>query len=276
MVRIGEWNELKVLKKVEFGVYLDDEHGGEILLPKRDVPPGCEVGAAVKVFVHYDSEDRLVATTRKPKIEVGRYALLKVVAVEEIGAFLDWGLPKDLFLPFAEQSRKLRVGQETIVFAYLDKSARISATMRLERHADKGVPPYKEGQAVGLMMFGKTDLGYKALIEGKHVGVIYANEVFQPLHYGQELTGYIKKVREDGKIDLRLQEKTGHQAADDVADRILERLRENEGYLEINDKTSPEFIYEMFGVSKKKYKIALGGLYKKRLIRVEDDGIYLV
>lgn len=275
MAGIGSWNTLTVLKKVDFGVYLDDGHGGEVLLPKREVPADCEPGRKIDVFLYYDSEDRLIATTSRPRLEVGGFALLKVVAVSELGAFLDWGLPKDLFLPFAEQSRPLREGQKIIVTAYLDKSSRLSASMRIERHADKTPGELREGQEVELLLFGKTDLGYKALIDRRHVGVLYANEVFQSLSYGQSLKGFIKKIRPDGKIDLSLRGQTGHKAAEDVAEKILALLKKEGGYLEINDKTSADLIHRLFGVSKKQYKIALGGLYKKRLVRVEDDGIYL-
>lgn len=200
---------------------------------------------------------------------------MKVVAVEKVGAFLDWGLPKDLFLPYAEQSRALRVGQKILVYVYLDKSARISASMRLERNTDKSPPSYTVGQTVDLLIIGKTDLGFKAIIEGRHLGVIYANEVFQELGYGQRTRGYIKKVREDGKIDLSLQA-PGMAGTPELEEKILSALRRAGGFLELTDKAAAEFVYERFGVSKKKFKIALGGLYKKRLVRIDDDGVRLV
>lgn len=274
MTRIGQRNTLKVLKHVSFGLYLDDGEGGEILLPEREVPRDCDVGDDLDVFVYYDSEDRLVATTSTPRAQVGEFAMLQVVAVEKVGAFLDWGLPKDLFLPYAEQSRNLRVGQKVLVYLYLDKSARISASMRLERNTDKTPGTYEPGQAVDLLIIGKTDLGFKAIIEGRHLGVIFANEVFQELQYGQQLRGFIKKVREDGKIDLSLQA-SGMAGTPELEEKILAALHEEGGYLEITDKAAAEFIHERFGVSKKKFKIALGGLYKKRLVSVDDDGIRL-
>jgi hypothetical protein len=276
MVEIGKLNTLKVNRHSEFGVYLDGKNLGEILLPNRFVPDACEDGDQLEVFLCYDSEDRLNATTERPWAMVGEYAILPVVAVERVGAFLDWGLSKDLFLPFAEQSRDLRVGQDVIVYVYLDKSQRISASMRIERNASKTAPDYQEMQPVELFVFGRTDLGYKAIIEGKHIGVLYENEVFHALEYGQKIQGFIKKVREDGKIDLTLQQGTGHKAADPIAEKILQRLQDEGGYLEVNDKTSAEVIHEMFGASKKKYKIALGGLYKKRLITIDPDGIRLI
>lgn len=277
MIEIGRLNKLKVLKHVDFGVFLDGEDDGEILLPLRYMPENCDVGDTVEVFVMFDSEDRLMATTETPKAMVGDFALLKVVAVESVGAFLDWGLAKDLFLPYAEQIHTPRVGQDIIVYVYTDKSDRISASMRLDRYVEKTATDYKEGQPVQLLIAGKTDLGYKALVDNKYWGVIYENEVFQPLKYGQRTQGFIKKLRPDGKIDLILQktDKVGHEAADDIAPLIMDMLQKKGGYLAINDKTPADTIYNLFGVSKKKYKIALGGLYKKRLITVDDDGIRL-
>ena len=276
MIQIGKINKLKVLKHVDFGVYLDGGDDGEILLPLRYMPDPCEVGDEVEVFICYDSDDRLVATTETPKAMVNDFALLKVVATSSVGAFLDWGLPKDLFLPFAEQTRALRVGQEVLVYVYVDKSDRLAASMRLERNVEKTAAEYTEGQKVNLIIAGRTDLGFKAIIENRHWGVLYANEVFQPLRQGQKIEGYIKKMRPDGKIDLSLQ-RSGHKATrEDVGPKILESLKEKNGFLPINDKTPPEEIYHLFGVSKKQFKVALGGLYKKRLITVHEDGIRLV
>ncbi|MNK15822.1 hypothetical protein D3C87_339730 [compost metagenome] len=276
MVDIGKWNNLKVVKLAEFGVFLDGGDDGEILLPRRYEPKSCEVGDALDVFIYFDSEDRLVATTEIPKATVGDFALLKVVAVENVGAFLDWGLPKDLFLPFAEQTSPPRLGQNVLVYLYLDKSDRISASMRLDRNVEKNHGDLKEGQSVELIIAGQTDLGFKAIIENRRMGIIYSNEVFKALQYGQRLQGFIKTLRPDGKIDLSLT-KPGHQAAvEDISPKILEMLQQKGGFLAINDKTSAEKIHELFGVSRKKYKIALGGLYKKRLITVDEDGIRLV
>lgn len=276
MIQIGKMNRLQVLRHADFGVYLDGQEEGEILLPLRYMPEESDIGDTVHVFICYDSDDRLIAVTEKPKAMVGEFAVLDVVAVETVGAFLDWGLPKDLFLPYAEQSRSLKSGQRVIVFIYLDKSNRISASMRLERHVQKHHDQsYEEGQLVDLLVIGKTDLGYKAIINGKHLGVLFANEVFQDLSYGQQIQGYIKKIREDGKIDLSLQQ-VGHKSSLDIAPVILEKLKAENGFLPLTDKTPPEEIYRLFGVSKKKYKMALGGLYKKRIITIDDDGIRLI
>lgn len=278
MVKIGNVNLLKVVRRVEIGVFLAGGEGTEesdILLPKRYVPEGADVGDELEVFVFYDSEDRLIATTETPLAKVGDFALLKVVSVNSVGAFLEWGLPKNLFLPFAEQSRNLSPGQNVAVFVYIDKSQRIASSMRLDRHTEKSPADYKVEQKVELFIVGKTDLGFKAIINGRHIGVIYKNEVFQDIFYGQRLPGYIKKIRDDGKIDLILQP-VGSKGAQDLGEKILEVLKSEGGFLQIHEKTSPEEIYDLFGVSKKKYKMALGGLYKKRLISIEDDGVRLL
>lgn len=207
--------------------------------------------------------------------QVGETALLRVVSIEPVGIFLDWGLPKDLFLPYSEQSYSLKVGQEVLVYLYLDQQDRICASMKIESFLEKTAQDLKEEQPVLLTILAQTDLGYKAVINHRFIGVLYRDEVFQSLSYGQKIQGYIKKIRPDGKIDLKLA-KSGHLAAQDIAPLILQMLEDQNGFLEINEKTAPEVIYEMFGVSKKKYKIILGDLYKRRLIRIEDDGIYLV
>ncbi|UXR63930.1 S1-like domain-containing RNA-binding protein [Bdellovibrio bacteriovorus] len=275
MVQIGQINKLKVIKRAEFGVFLDGDSDGEILLPRRYVPEKCELGDELEVFVCYDSEDRLMATTEMPFAMVGTFANLRVKSLERVGAFLDWGLTKDLFLPFSEQTRDLKMGQYAVVYLYLDKSDRISASMRLERFIDKEPGTYEPGQVVDLFIAAKTDLGYKTIINNRHWGMLFGNEVFQRLDYGQKLQGYIKNVRDDGKIDLTLQQQTGYKAAAGIAEKILQVLKERGGFLPINDKTDAEVIYDLFGVSKKKYKMALGGLYKQRLVTISDDGLRL-
>ena len=215
------------------------------------------------------------SSSESPIAWIGEYAFLKVVDVKDVGAFLDIGTEKDLFLPHSEQTRPVQPGQSVIVYIYLDKMERVTGSMRLEKHVTPEPAQYEEGQEVNLMIAAETDLGYKAIINRKHWGILYHSEIFKPLHYGQQMKGFIKKTREDGKIDLILQQ-AGHKAAqDDIGPRILAKLQGEGGFLPINDKTSAETIYELFGVSKKKYKIALGGLYKKRLITVDEDGIRL-
>jgi len=274
VVQIGQLNKLKIVKFSDYGLFLDGGDDGEILLPNKYVPQECEVGDELEVFIYLDSEDRLVATTDRPYAMVGEFAHLKIKSMEQVGAFLDWGLPKDLFLPFSEQSRALRMGQDVVVYIYLDKSDRISASMRLDRYIDKNPGDYKEGDEVDLFIAARTDLGFKAVINGLHWGVLYENETFQDLRHGERVKGYIKKVRPDGKIDLALL-KDGHKSSGDIGEKILEMLNKKNGYLPVNDKAAAELIYELFGVSKKKYKMALGGLYKKRLITIDEDGIRL-
>ena len=231
----------------------------------------------LRVFVCYDSDDRLVATSLIPKAQVGEFAVLKVITTARVGSFLDWGLPKDLFLPFSEQLHELKPNEEIIVHIYLDKSSRISASMRLEKYLKKTCTAgdFGEGEAVYLLISGRTDLGYKAIVNGTHLGILFEDEVFRSLYYGEKTNGFIKKIRSDGKLDLSLQ-KTGHLAAEDIGPKILAMLNENKGFLAINEKSEPDTIYQMFGVSKKKYKIILGGLYRKRLISIDDDGIRLI
>ena len=276
---VGKVNTLKILRQTEDGYFLDGQNLGEIFLAKRFAKDiNASEDSSVTVFIAYDSDDRLMATTEKPKVQVGEFSLLQVIATQAIGTFLDWGLAKDLFLPFAEQLYDLRPGQEIIVYVYLDKSQRISASMRLDKHLKKidlRNPIFKIEQNVELFICGKTDLGYKAIVNGTHLGILFENEVFQSLYYGQKLPGFIKKIRDDGKIDLCLS-KTGHRAAEDISPLIINLLEKNDCFLSINEKTPPETIYQMFGVSKKKYKMVLGSLYKKKLITITEDGIFLV
>jgi len=271
-VDIGRFNKLKIIKLVDFGVYLDGGEDGEILLPRKFVLENAQIGDEVDVFICYDSEDRLMATTTTPQAQVGEFALLTVVAATKVGAFLAWGLDKDLFLPFSEQLYNIRPGDQVVVAVYLDNTDRIASSMRIERFFDSEPGQYEIGQAVDLMIYNKTDLGFKAIINSRHSGILYFNEVFHPLKNGEKVRGFIRNIRDDGKIDLGLQ-KTGHQGAEDVGPKILDLLQKNNGFYPLTEKTPPEKIYALFGVSKKKYKIALGGLYKQRKINIEDDGV---
>ena len=275
MAEIGVYNNLRVIKEVDFGVYLDGGEHEEILQPRRYVPEDCKVDDIIKVFVYLDSEDRFIATTETPYAIVGDFALLKVVAVESVGAFLDWGLLKDLLVPFGEQSPTLEKDKSYIVRIYVDKqSNRIAATTRLDRYLDNTPGNFHAGQEVELLICDQTDIGYKAIINGTHWGVLYSNEVFQPLKSGQKIKGYIKKVREDNKIDLSLH-KPGYERVDDITDTILNVLKEQGGFISVTDKSSPETINKLFGVSKKTYKKAIGAIYRKKLITIESDGIRL-
>ncbi len=275
MAEIGVFNNLRVIKEVDFGVYLDGGEHEEILLPRKYVPENCKVDDNIRVFIYLDSEDRFIATTETPYAIVGDFALLKVVAVESVGAFLDWGLLKDLLVPFGEQSPTMETGKSYIVKIYVDKqSNRIAATTRLDRYLDNEPGNFHAGQEVELLICSQTDIGYKAIINGTHWGVLYSNEVFQPLKSGQKTKGYIKKVRDDNKIDLSLH-KPGYKRVDDITDTILNVLKEQGGFISVTDKSSPEAIYKLFGVSKKTYKKAIGAIYRKRLITIENDGIRL-
>jgi predicted RNA-binding protein (virulence factor B family) len=277
MLEIGRINNLEVISETDFGLYLDGKEDGEILLPLRYAPQDIQIGDFLDVFIYLDSNDRLIATTETPLAMLGDFAVLEVVAIERVGAFLDWGLSKDLFLPFAEQTRELKIGHKIIVFIYLDKSHRISASMRLDRNIEKTPASYQNGQPVRLLIAQKTDLGYKAIIEGGHWGMLFEDEVFQNLQYAQIIDAYIKNMRPDGKIDLTLRNpEKKSELIPDLSEHILTLLKTEGGFLALNDKTPAEKIYELFGVSKKKYKIALGGLYKKRLIKVDEDGIRIL
>ncbi len=275
MTDIGKINNLKIIKKVDFGIYLDGGEHGEILLPSRYVPENCKVDEILKVFIYLDSEDRFIATTEKPYAMVGDFALLKVVSVSSVGVFLDWGLPKDLMVPFREQSPNMEEDKSYMVRIYVDKkSNRIAATTRLDRYLDNEPACFQPGEEVELLICNQTDIGYKAIINNTHWGVLYTNEVFQPLKSGQVIKGYIKKVRDDNKIDLSLH-KPGYERVDDVTEIILNALKQKGGFLPVTDKSTPEAIYKMFGVSKKTYKKAIGAIYKKKLITIENDGIKL-
>ena len=275
-MELGKFNTLKVVKQVEFGIYLDGGVEGEILLPARYVPEGCKPGDELRVFIYLDNEERLVATTLTPKIQVGEFAYLEVNWVNQHGAFLNWGLMKDLFVPFAEQKMKMQMGKSYIVHAHVDEeSYRIMASAKVERYLAKEQPPYKAGDEVHILIWQKTDLGFKAIVENQFAGLIYENEVFRPLHTGMELKAYVKQVRPDGKIDLTLQ-RSGQAHVEDFAHTLLNYIRQQGGTTTFNDTSAAETIYDVFGVSKKTFKRAVGDLYKKRLIELTDTGIKLV
>lgn len=278
MIELGRMNRLTVVKTVDFGVYLDGgEEAGEILLPTRYVPEGCKPGDELEVFLYLDQEERLIATTLTPKAQVGEFAYLKVNWVNQFGAFLDWGLMKDLFVPFREQKMKMQQDRSYIVYVYIDEeSYRIVATAKVDRylsHPDPGT--YSKGDEVDLLIQQKTDLGFKAIIDGRYTGLLYDNEVFRPLHTGDKVKAYIKNVREDGKIDLELQNQHGQASVLGFAQQLREYLEQHGGHTPFNDKSDSDAIYAEFGVSKKVFKRAVGDLYKHRLITLED-GITLV
>lgn len=275
MAEIGKWNKLVVLKELDFGIYLDGKEQGEILMPIRYVPKDIKIGDTIEAFIYLDSEDRIIATTEKPYAQVGDFALLEVLSVNNIGAFLDWGLMKDLFVPFREQKQKMEVGNSYVVYIYVDEqSGRIAGSAKLERFLDKTPPDFKEGQEVDLIIYEQTDIGYKAIINNTHTGVLFDTDVFRTLHRGEHTKGYIKKIRPDLKIDILL-DKPGYEKVDEISKNILEKLKEKKGFIALSDKSPADDIYDTFGISKKTFKKAIGALYKARKISLEENGIKL-
>ncbi|HIJ40833.1 MAG TPA: GntR family transcriptional regulator [Deltaproteobacteria bacterium] len=275
MIEFGKINTLKVTKVMESGVTLDGGTLGAIFLPGKEAPAHCRVNDSVEVFLYNDSKARMIATTKKPNAVAGQFALLKAVTSNSYGAFLEWGLEQDLRVSVREQSKPMKQGQSYVVFIYNDKKNQITASSRLDRFLGKQPVHFLEGQQVDLVVGEMTPLGYTAIINHAHVGVLYKTELFQILKQGQEVKGFIKKIREDGKIDLSLQ-KSSAKAAEDLSRKILSALKESGGSIKVSDKSSPETIYRLFGVSKKRYKSAIGALYKKRVITIEEQGIKLI
>jgi len=275
MAEPGKINQLRVVKQAAAGMYLDGGESGEILLPNRYVPENCRINDNLDVFIYFDSEDRIIATTETPKAQVGETAWLKVVDVGDAGAFLDWGLPKDLLVPFSEQARPMKKGKSYMVYLYLDvQTGRIAASSKLEKFISSKSNELKDGQEVDLVIADQTDLGYKAVINHRVFGVLYQSEIFQELTTGQKIAGWVKKVRADGKIDLCLQ-KPGYEQVPDLAEQIIRTIAARGGFIPVTDKSSAEEIKELFGVSKKTFKKAIGALYKSRRITLEADGIGL-
>ncbi len=298
-ILLGQKNRLKAAWKVDFGMYLEGDDEGKILLPARYVPEDLEVGDEIDVFVYLDNEERRVATTLEPKAMVGDFAYLEVAWVNEFGAFLDWGLMKDLFCPFREQKKRMEAGRSYIVHVHLDEeSYRIMASAKIEKWLendklakgeveisspsgslstveDEGRGPLSVGQKVSALIWQKTDLGFKAIIDNKYGALLYDSQLFREIHTGDKVEAYITKIRPDGKIDIALQQ-NGRQHTEDFAEKLLHYLQYRGGRCRLGDKSSAEEIKEQFGVSKKTYKRAIGDLYKRRLITITDDGIELV
>lgn len=272
---LGDYNNLEIVKRVSFGLYLDGDEDGEILLPAKYVPDGYDIGDIIKVFVYLDNEERLVATTEEPLAKVGDFALLRVAWTNDYGAFLDWGLLKDLFVPFSEQEGKMVKGNSYLVYVTIDrKSYRIYASARLDKFLSRTKPPYETNEEVDIIVWRRTDLGWKVIVNGNHSGLVFANEVFRDLKTGDRLKGYVKRVRTDGKIDIALQ-RHGVAGDDDSSMRLLSAIEAQRGFLPLNDNSSPDEIYSMLGMSKKAFKRAAGKLYKQRLIIIDDDGLRL-
>jgi predicted RNA-binding protein (virulence factor B family) len=276
MVEIGRVNTLEVVRETDNGLYLDGRELGEILMPKKFITDEVRNLGWADVFIYTDSEDRLVATTEKPFAMVGDFAFLKVVSVSRFGAFLDWGLPKDLLVPFREQKADMVEGRSYLVCLFLDiLTKRIAASAKIDKFLDNTPPEYEPGDEVQLLIAEETDLGFKAIVNNEHWGMLYKNQIYQPLSPGQRITGYVNKVRDDEKIDLLL-EKPGYEKVDSISQKILDELKQNRGFMAVSDNTSPEMINAMFGISKKNFKKAIGSLYKKRMITFDSDGIRLI
>ena len=271
---LGTVNRLSVVRRADQGLYLS---GGpeDILLPNRYVPEGVQVGDELDVFVYLDQEERLVATTERPLAQVGDFAWLRVSWINQFGAFLDWGLMKDLFVPFREQKMKMQKDRSYLVHIHLDpETYRIVGSAKVERYLSTDYPPYHGGDEVSILVWQKTDLGFKAIVDNRFSGLLYDEEIFRSLHSGDRLTAYVKQVRPDGKIDLSLQRK-GQKAVRDFRDILLSHLQNNGGYTHLGDHSPAEEIYAIFGVSKKVFKKAIGDLYKRHLITLQPDGLHL-
>ena len=274
-IEIGKFNNLQVVKIADHGVYVDGGEEGTILLPNRYVPNGLDIDDWVEVFLYFDSDDLLIATTETPKATINSLALLKVIDTNRVGAFLDWGLPKDLLVPFSEQQHPMKMGESYLVYVFHDhKTDRILASSKLNRYFEEESKDLKVKQAVDLQISDQTELGYKAVINNQYLGLIFHGDAFRPLAIGERLTGYIKAIREDGKIDLIISQHSS-QGDDSLEDQILAHLKAVGGESNLTDKSNPDHIYKQFKVSKKKYKNALGALYKRKLIVITKEKISL-
>ena len=275
-IKLGEYNRLTIVKAVDFGLYLDGGDEGEILLPSRYVPKDCRIGDELDVFIYLDNEERIVATTQKPLAKVGDFAYLEVSWVNEYGAFLHWGPLKDLFCPFREPKMRMEIGESYIVFVYIDReSYRIAASAKIEHYLQKDTPPYTVGTETDLLIWQKTNLGFKVIIDNRYQGLVYEDQIFKRIHTGDRMKGYISQVREDGKLDVTLQP-LGYQQARAFSDTLLQYLKNNGGFCDLGDKSDAEDIKRRFQVSKKTFKKAVGDLYKRCLIVLDEQGIRLV
>lgn len=275
-IKLGDYNTLTVVKNVDFGMYLDGGKAGEILLPAKYIPEGTEIGDELRVFIYLDQDERVIATTEEPIAKVGDFAYLEVKWVNEYGAFLDWGLMKDIFCPFREQKKKMEIGDSYIVHIHIDEdSYRIVASAKVDRYLNNEECPLESGEEVDLLVWQKTELGFKVIINNQYSGLVYQDQVFTYIHTGDRLKGYIQTVRPDGKIDVTLQ-KNGRQQTLDFSDTLLNYIKENNGFCSFNDKSNAEDIYREFSVSKKVFKKAVGELYKRHIIKISDDGLHIV
>lgn len=275
MLFIGKYNNLTIERVTSVGLFLSEVEGEEVLLPNQYLTDDMKIDDEIRVFVYLDSEDRPVATTETPKITRNEFALLEVIDVTEHGAFMDWGLIKDLFVPFREQSAPMNVGEKHVVFLYLDqKSSRLIATTKVDRYLESERLTVAEGDEVDIMVYRKTDLGYNVIVNQIHKGLLYNNEVFTKIEIGDQLKGFVSKIRDENRLDISLQKK-GYEAIEPNADNIYNLVKQSNGFLNLSDKSTPDEIYDRLAISKKVFKKAIGALYRKGLIRITDDGVYL-
>jgi len=275
MLEIGKFNHLKVKRATRHGAYLADEQGNEVLLPVKFVSETLRLEDLITVFIYTDSEDRVTATTQMPIAQRDEFACLKVKDITTHGAFLDWGLDKDLFAPFKEQLDRMRKGESYLVYIYLDeKTNRLAASSKIKKFLDNKKIEIEKGEKVKLLVWNKTDLGMNVIINNRYAGLIFKDDLHTTIKTGDKVTGYIKNIRPDNKIDVVLH-KPGYEAIEPNAQRILLKIRQNEGYLNLNDNSDPEEIKNQLHISKKAFKKAIGILYKKKLIRITNEGLYL-
>lgn len=274
MIKIGCYNQLNVVKEVPFGMYLDGEDWGEILLPKKFVPSDTKVHDSLNVFIYFDSEDKIIATTLQPSVLLGQCAYLKVVDVNRVGAFLDWGLDKDLLVPGPEQHRPMEKDKSYLIYVKQDREGRIIASSKLDYYLSQSSANFKPGEEVTVLIGDSSRVGTKVIVNDAHWGLIHSAEIFQNLRYGERMRAYIKAVRDDGKLDVVLR-KMGQDKVDDLAKRIVTKLQKNGGFLPLHDKSTSEEIQDALGESKKCFKSAIGNLYKQGEITIETNGIRL-
>ena len=277
MIEIGRYNKLKILRQASVGLYLGDVSGEDVLLPHKYCPKNFKIEDEVEVFVYRDHEERKIATNLTPKIHLNEFALLQVTAVTDVGAFLDWGMEKELFVPFMEQKQKMKEGRWYIVYLDLDtKTDRLYASNKIDKHLENDMLTIKEKEEVELLVLQKTDLGFTVIVNNRHKGLLFNNEIFRELNIGDKLKGFVKKIREDNKIDISLQAIGYNKFIDTNSDLIYRALLENDGFLAVTDKTSPDEIYLQFGMSKKAFKRTLGALFKQKKIKIQPNGIKLI
>lgn len=277
MIEVGKYNELKILRETSVGLFLGDDEGEDILLPNKYCPKEYEIGDEIMVYVYRDYAARKIATNLTPKINLHEFALLKVTHVTEVGAFLDWGMEKELMVPFKEQRQKMEEGRWYIVFMDLDpQTDRLFASNKTERYLDNNELTVKEGEEVELLVYSKSDLGYTVIVDNLHKGLIYENEVFKRLNIGDKLNGYVKKIREENKLDISLTPSGYDNFIDVGSETVFRTLSKNQGFMAVTDKSAPEEIYHHFGMSKKAFKKAVGALYKQKKISLEEGGIRLI